>query len=532
LLSANRLGSDVDPETRPEHQSKAIEHLQRAVDLDPTNFDNLYHLSFVQAELRDVESSIVTVRKAIILSPSRKEAWHLLALLSTARKEWDAGLKLADAGVDGDPAPRVTTYGEQFSNDKSSDDTLSVPDVTGNQLDTSTETSPESDYPIDETDLLEAEIQFRMTRNVIVETVEGPEAALQDQQAVFQLFSQATSQLKPVHHSAFHPSCSVKSVGLCRVSYSLSTEEVPTTSDDVETEKRHRVSLLQGRRVSLRSRHNDMPRDQNTANRHSSALGVPGAVWVKRSASTNSKASRGSQGSGLGRKNLTVEDGDASAAHRSQESLVSYVTVTDDSATSKQPPTSYSTQDERDPRLTKLLIDLWLMSAASFRRWGKLEEALGAIREAEALDPTDGDVWVQVCCWLCRFIFYLIVLFTYFSPAPPLKLALYHIAHSDRPSAISCLQKSMSFTDDLSHVASQVHLARLFILDGSYELAEGVLRHVTQTQGWNVPEAWYLLAKCYEGPQPVKAKEYLEWALKLERTKPSRDLRKALPTCL
>lgn len=51
---------------------------------------------------------------------------------------------------------------------------------------------------------------------------------------------------------------------------------------------------------------------------------------------------------------------------------------------------------ETNPRATKLLVDLWLMTAASFRRSGRLEDARGAIQEAEALDADDPDVWVQV----------------------------------------------------------------------------------------------------------------------------------------
>lgn len=51
---------------------------------------------------------------------------------------------------------------------------------------------------------------------------------------------------------------------------------------------------------------------------------------------------------------------------------------------------------EINPRATKLLVDLWLMSAASYRRAGRLEDAKGAISEAEALNGDDPDVWVQV----------------------------------------------------------------------------------------------------------------------------------------
>jgi hypothetical protein len=43
-----------------------------------------------------------------------------------------------------------------------------------------------------------------------------------------------------------------------------------------------------------------------------------------------------------------------------------------------------------------MLSDLWLMSAATFRRLGKIEQAKGAIQEAEVRDENNPAVWVQV----------------------------------------------------------------------------------------------------------------------------------------
>ena len=44
----------------------------------------------------------------------------------------------------------------------------------------------------------------------------------------------------------------------------------------------------------------------------------------------------------------------------------------------------------------RLLSDLWLMSAAIFRRLGKVEQAKAAIQEAEVRDEDNPAVWVQV----------------------------------------------------------------------------------------------------------------------------------------
>ena len=44
-----------------------------------------------------------------------------------------------------------------------------------------------------------------------------------------------------------------------------------------------------------------------------------------------------------------------------------------------------------------MLSDLWAMSAATFRRAGKLEQVRSAIQEAEVHDEENPGVWVQVC---------------------------------------------------------------------------------------------------------------------------------------
>jgi hypothetical protein len=51
---------------------------------------------------------------------------------------------------------------------------------------------------------------------------------------------------------------------------------------------------------------------------------------------------------------------------------------------------------KRQAKENRLLSQLWLMSAATFRRLGKIEQAKGAIQEAEVKDEGNPSVWVQV----------------------------------------------------------------------------------------------------------------------------------------
>lgn len=55
------------------------------------------------------------------------------------------------------------------------------------------------------------------------------------------------------------------------------------------------------------------------------------------------------------------------------------------------------TSHQLQPQAARILSRLWLTSAATFRRWGKMEECLGAINEAEDVaGDKDPEVWLQV----------------------------------------------------------------------------------------------------------------------------------------
>jgi hypothetical protein len=61
-----------------------------------------------------------------------------------------------------------------------------------------------------------------------------------------------------------------------------------------------------------------------------------------------------------------------------------------------QPAAPPRDSSEHARRNRRMLSDLWLMSAATFRRSGKAEQSKAAIQEAEVLDEENPGVWVQV----------------------------------------------------------------------------------------------------------------------------------------
>ncbi|KAG9019248.1 hypothetical protein FRB90_004810 [Tulasnella sp. 427] len=138
-------------------------------------------------------------------------------------------------------------------------------------------------------------------------------------------------------------------------------------------------------------------------------------------------------------------------------------------------PPPASPTSKRPPRETRLLSDIWLTSAATFRRMGKLEQAKAAVQEAEVLDEDNPGVWVQ--------------------------LGLHHSALGHDSLAIESLHKALVIEQD--HVAALVHLAQQYLKGPSnsssptpaqpskenVDLAAGLLTGLTQGQGWDVPEA-------------------------------------------
>ncbi|KAG1824753.1 uncharacterized protein BJ212DRAFT_1322207 [Suillus subaureus] len=174
----------------------------------------------------------------------------------------------------------------------------------------------------------------------------------------------------------------------------------------------------------------------------------------------------------------------------------------------EETPTLHATKDD------KLISDLWAMSSATFRRLGKTEQAKGAIQEAEVKDSENPAVWVQ--------------------------LGLYYMTLDRNREALEAFQKALFISPD--DIAASVHLCRIHLSTKSstdpvdsdkVDLVAGILGHVTRGPGWDVPEAWYYLAKAY-GLQGRKDKEResLATALTLSDRRSIRDIGRAVGWCL
>lgn len=92
--------SGNDPLVRPTYQAQGIDHLSAAVKLHPSNPSMFYHLAYANAEARRIDDAIEAIKTSIELEPANVPAWHLLALLLSARKDWPGASRATQVGVE------------------------------------------------------------------------------------------------------------------------------------------------------------------------------------------------------------------------------------------------------------------------------------------------------------------------------------------------------------------------------------------------------------------------------------------------
>ena len=189
-----------EPSRRAELHEKAMSNFQDAVKIgsdDEENVDTLYALALILAETRDLENAIVTVKAALSLesqsSPTSALAkvivpgsgtsiklWHLLALLLSARQDFDTAIISCEAALD------------SFTKDGEQQYTSQMRGQMGNNL---------------KQNILE----IKMTQLALTEVNEGPEVAVN-----------ASGELLELYANLFGPIISSTKVeGLSRSSTSI-----------------------------------------------------------------------------------------------------------------------------------------------------------------------------------------------------------------------------------------------------------------------------------------------------------------------
>ena len=211
-------------ESRTSLQAQAISNLKRAVGQVQGNqhhLESTYALCLLLAETRDINKAIEYVKKALTsdrLSTGRDPTfaierklaplWHLLALLLTARQDFETADQICGAAFEQFPSPRVL-----FGFDRRQDSQYLSAEK---QLPYNGEEAGLVDEM--ETGELERIIEIRVTELALIEVSEGPEEAVNMTNELLSLFSRLFGRLdviksgKPVQTSSVPPKSSASTV--------------------------------------------------------------------------------------------------------------------------------------------------------------------------------------------------------------------------------------------------------------------------------------------------------------------------------
>ncbi len=331
---------------------------------------NQYTLAYHLLEQRQVSEALDRAREAVRLDPTWKEAWHLLALCVSAQKDMKGALAVLETAIE---------LEESGLNDD--------------------ESARRWEHPTDATERLAVEMQLRLTRNAVIEYLEGPAAALVDQQEILAYFSAEFAQIAAANKAL------------------ASTQ--PASASAPSSEQRNRGGLAPpgsgggasvSRAASILSRRRSSKKRKSqglssaAVSSSGSAMGpIPPlhaatAVDAEQPSSVLSTPARSVLGESTAASVTTAVSATVPSRSRSRqaESPTSTGTGTVAGAAPTTAAAAIRPSPDTDRLATKLLADTWLASAASFRRAGKLDEARGAVSEAEALDVDDADVWTQL----------------------------------------------------------------------------------------------------------------------------------------
>ena len=201
---------------RARYQAQSLNHLVAATGLDPSSSSAFYHLAFCQAEARSIDAAIVSVRSALNIDSESVQAWHLLALLLTSQNDWTAAQVACETGVrvweseesaeakedisptpeHSDPAVEAHDFAASIPSQPGPEPSSEALLATDGSL-TPLRTPPP---PVNSrSKRLEEVINLRMTLNIIIEKLQGPDIALAKQADLFAFFSARSGSGRAVY---------------------------------------------------------------------------------------------------------------------------------------------------------------------------------------------------------------------------------------------------------------------------------------------------------------------------------------------
>ncbi|KAI8077855.1 uncharacterized protein BX664DRAFT_270576 [Halteromyces radiatus] len=478
------MASDTtDPEIRPTYHELAKKYLQQSITLDDKAWETHYQLAKQLAEMRDITDAFQSVAKSLEINPNHLPSWHLLVLLYSCPKQDDVfkALKVCELGLD---------------------------EAKSLQLEWA-----------DDSEGYEQQLLLKLTHMLLVEIAQGTEAALVCQEEVFSMYGKLTMMDPEMTSSGSDTdggvggSDSFTSRRELVVSGSLGNIcDTGNTTNNLSQPTGGEASLTVPTEQPVSSSSNGITTINSSLSSTSMQQPLKSTVNATRTSDPSGQSSMPSektnshQNISNGRKALVGYPVSLSK----KESLTSFHSVST-SLPSNQ--SIFQSTIPRKPQWTKLrrhqiqhiLCLLWMTSAGTFLRQGRLDEALKAVEEAEKVNWTsEPHVW----CLLGQV----------------------RLGQSRQEEAIEAFQKGL--VADPNDTLCRLWLAKTFMEMGDLVVSEGILNNLTRGKGWNHPEAWYHLGDLYNKTNRMeRAKNCLFYALELEDTEPIQPF-SILPRCI
>ncbi|KAG0194864.1 hypothetical protein DFQ28_002939 [Apophysomyces sp. BC1034] len=489
-----------DPVVRPRYHERALTFLTLSIEMEPNAWETHYQLALQQADMRDIGQALQSITRALQANPSHLPSWHLLTLVCScpAQNDIRQALKTCEMGlqeVRGEVSDSQTNYSGYGSKQS-----------IGNEE-------------------AEQQILLQITQTMLLDAIHGPDAALQSQEGLFASYGRLAvpdaststtntvgetvhgeamkngmiisgsfgnlSELQLAEQRRRGRSASSSAMGSERtdqtpMSASRSHDNVHNTaSTSILADKAARSLASVNGNGTLSER---AATPAMTMSGASEKIETPVApkqhhgLHLFSSRSSNRRARKeAAAAAAAAAETATLSEGDlpnGNSPGSTDLRATSYIGVSMASFQSATPsmtstrsifqPNTTSTRPTarsrlRRQRFQRIMSNLWLLSATSFLKLGKLDEALKAIEEAENVEwTTSARVW----CLLGRL----------------------RLAEGNTEQGIASFQKGL--VAEPNDVECRVWLAKTHKEHGELEVAEGILDHVTKGNGWDSAEAW------------------------------------------
>lgn len=163
----------------------------------PTSFYAQYHLAYALLELRQVSRAFEVAKRAVEVDKRDGRGWHLLGLILTAMKDMKGALQVFETAIDLDLDDDDDDGRDEQRGGGDEGDALAK--LEGTKRATTTRKDDAWDHPETETEKLGIKLQLRLSKNALVEYLEGPGPALEDQREILAWFAKAYAPVQQAH---------------------------------------------------------------------------------------------------------------------------------------------------------------------------------------------------------------------------------------------------------------------------------------------------------------------------------------------